>query len=92
MGMSQTLTSKYQVRIFSPAHNYSPASWNCRRDGRPTDANLARYVESFEASTRPGGVNAHLGETRILRAVIAVNEYGGDVVARYSAPLFTVIS
>ena len=90
--MSRDVTSRYAVQVIVPGYRYSPACWNCRRDGRPTAANLARYVESFEASTRAGGCNAHLGETRVREACVRVNEYAGTVVATYRAPLFALVT
>ena len=82
--MSRDATSKYAIQLVVPGYRYSPACWNCRRNGRPTAANLIRYIESFEASTRPGGCNAHLGETRVSSAYIRLNEYAGQVVASFN--------
>jgi hypothetical protein len=82
--MGKTTTTKYQIRIevkSGPGH--MPMSWNCKRDGRPTEANLRRWVESYEASTRPGGVNAHLGPETITRARILLNDGSGKLVAEY---------
>ena len=86
--MSATLTTKYQVRISVPGYSYPPMSWNCRRDGRPTDANLREYVLNFEASTQPDGVNAHLGVTVVRLHSLLVNDCQGTVVSRYYAPMF----
>jgi hypothetical protein len=101
--MPRDRTSKYAVTLTAPGYAFTPSLWLVRRDGRPTDANLARYVASFEASTGPGGPNAHLGAqqmtsatVRVISAVIRLNQAGGSVVARYQAkpaggPLFTVV-
>lgn len=84
-------TPTYVVRIFDGRYGYTPSAWRVtsktqvRADGRPTADNLKRYVESFEASTRPGGANAHLGETKILRATITRNFPGAQPVATYEA-------
>lgn len=75
--------AKYQVTVTVPGRRYSPASWNCKRYGRPTEANLRKYVESFEASTRPGGCNAHLGIEVVARAEVRLNDGSGKVVAEY---------
>jgi hypothetical protein len=85
----------YAVDMTVPGYRYSPASWHCKRNGRPTAANLAAYVASFEASTMPGGVNAHLGATRVASARIRRNTYAGDTVATYAPapqPMFTVVA
>jgi hypothetical protein len=81
-------TPTYVVQISDGVHYYTASAWRVtsrtqvRADGRPTTANLKRYVESFEASTRPGGVNAHLGETTVKRARINHN-ITGTLVAEY---------
>ena len=94
--MGRTVTSKYAISITVPGYSYSLAAWRCNQSGRPTAANLAAYVEAFEASTRPGGCNAHLGAQRVTRAHVKVNSgYDGRIVAEYTAPeepMFTVIS
>lgn len=88
-------TTKYQVRIKVSGYGFPPMSWNCKRDGRPTGANLKKFVESFEASTRPGGCNAHLGATTVTKAAICLNDGSRKKVAEYEAPkapLFTLIT
>lgn len=79
-------TTKYQVRLKVSGYGFPPMSWNCKRDGRPTAANLQKFVESFEASTREGGVNAHLGATKVTRAAIMLNDGSRKLVAEYEAP------
>lgn len=82
--MGRTATSKYAVSITVPGYRYTLAAWRCNQSGRPTQANLAKYVHAFEASTKPGGCNAHLGEQHVTSAYIKVNSgYDGAIVARY---------
>ena len=93
--MARDTATAYVVDISTPGYRWTPAAWNCRTMGRPTAANLRRHVEGFEASTRPGGVNAHLGATLVTRASIRRNALGGAVVATYEpppAPAFAVIA
>lgn len=102
--MPRDTTPAYVVEVTTPAHRWTPAEWRARKRGplpgygQPTDANLARYVKAFEDSTKPGGVNAHLGETRVTRASIRRNTPGADPVASYTAPpapagpMFTVVA
>lgn len=90
--------TKYQVTVEAPGlAQYTAYSWNCRRDGRPTEANLRRHIKSFEDATKPGGVNAHLGEVTVLRAEIRLNDGSGKIVAEYKRerigrPLFEVVT
>ena len=95
--MSST-TPTYVVELTIPGTRNTPSAWNCKNDGRPTEANLANYVQTYERSTRPGGVNDHLGPETVTSARIRRNTCYGDVVARYvapkpePAPMFSVIS
>jgi hypothetical protein len=101
--MGATRTPAWVVEIRTDGRGgYTPAPWNVRSQpnrpgyGRPTDANLAAYVARFEASTRPGGVNAHLGAETVRRAWVRRNgAWGtGETVARYEAaprPMFEIV-
>jgi hypothetical protein len=93
--MGRTITPTYAVHLFVPGTSITPAAWDVRRNGRPTDANLTRYVRAFEQSTLPGGPNAHLGPMRVLRARVR-HQRSGEFVAEYTAPqqrsAFTVVA
>jgi hypothetical protein len=69
---------------FTPAVWHARKSTNVASDGRPTDANLYRWVRAFERSTYPGEPNAHLGITTVTRACI-IRQSSGRVVARYES-------
>ena len=84
--MGRTVTTKYQVTLYAPGMSGMPYCWNVKRDGMPTGDNLRKHVEGFEASTREGGVNAHLGEVRVPRAAIRLNDGSRQLVAEYEAP------
>lgn len=83
-------TPAYRIEISATGGSYTPAGWNAKHSGRPTAANLARYVEGLEESTREGGVNAHLGATVVWSAKI-IRQATGDTVATYNGPLFAAI-
>jgi len=59
--------------------------------GRATDAKLAEYVETFDAATRAGGVNAHLGVQQTTRAKV-VRQATGETVATFVRPMFEVVA
>lgn len=99
--MGRSYTPKYAVELKLANGRYALQAWQVRSSpnnpgkGRPTDANLKRYVEAYNASIlRPGGVNEHLGDmNRAIAAEIRLNgEWGGDrsVLATYTAPMFQV--
>lgn len=90
--MGRSTTPRYRLELKGTGGTFPPQSWNKRAGGplTPTDAELRRWVESFEASTRKGGSNAHLGPTVIWSAQV-VRQKDGQVIARYSGPLFAVV-
>jgi hypothetical protein len=90
--MGRPVTSKYAISITIPGYPPILAAWHCGQSGRPTEANLARRIEVFEASTRQGGCNDHLGEQYVTRAHVKVNTPTGEIVATYTAPMFRVIA
>jgi len=83
--MGRSTTPTYVVHLTVPGFHYTPAAWRVKQAGRPTDANLAAYVKAFEASTEPGGVNAHLGP-QTVRSAQVVRQATGEQVASYAAP------
>jgi hypothetical protein len=71
--------------------------WRCRRRGpvagygQPTEANLEKWVERFNAALKPGGCNEHLGDrARVTRASVR-DQFSGEVLATYEVPLFQVV-
>jgi hypothetical protein len=57
--------------------------------GKPTAENLKAFVERFEASTKPGGCNDHLGLSIVTSAKI-VRQATKEVLATYTGPSFVV--
>lgn len=60
--MSHIVTSKYRVEVICKTLRMDPFSWRVKDHGKPTAENLERFVETLNASFRPGGVNAHVGD------------------------------
>lgn len=83
MGRSTTPTYRVEFQIASPARiGWTPMRWDGKHLGRVSDANLAKMVKVYEDATKPGGVNAHLGETTIAAARV-IRQATGDVVATF---------
>jgi hypothetical protein len=88
--MGKIVTPKFRVEFQTNNGHWTPTSWyvHSKRSGRvgygtPTHANLRKYVLAMEASTMPGGPNAHIGPTRILRATI-IRQADNAVMAVYT--------
>ncbi len=85
--MGRSYTPKYALVV----DDGEAMIWN----GAATDARLQKHVEALGQSMNPGGVNAHLrgpGNTIPYprKAFIRRNVPGGEVVARWTAPLFMI--
>ena len=68
----------------------------CVLDDPPTAENLAKYVETYLGTLKPGGVNRHLvtafGSKVIPHAVRVVKNDGSrEVVAEWKAPMFMAL-
>lgn len=88
MGRSTTPTFRCEMKISSG--HCTPMGWDTKHAGRPSDATLKAHVEHFEASTKPGGVNDHIGATVVWSAKI-IRQSTGETVATYQGPMFAVV-
>jgi hypothetical protein len=74
----------------------TPAEWRTRKQGqipahgKPTEENLKAYIEHFEASSKSGGCNEHLGVQVVFSAFIK-DQRTGVVLATYRGPSFVVV-
>jgi hypothetical protein len=84
MGRVVTPTFRLEVQVVGDYGRTGYATvWTAQAwRGRATVARLVDWVKGMEASTREGGVNAHLGETTIRSAEI-IRQSTGDTVATY---------
>lgn len=85
--MGRTVTPKYAVHVrTSDGSHMDPFAWQVRAqygrpgDGRPNSANLVRWVESYNKSFEPGGVNERVG-CYITHAELRENRHDGDTLA-----------
>ncbi len=58
------------VMVSTPSEWRTRTRTNVPAHGKPTVMNLLAYISVFEESTKPGGANAHLGETKVTMAFI----------------------
>lgn len=89
--MAKHFTPKYRVETRENATAMTPAAWK----GRPTAARLADWVERYNESYKPGGVNFHVSKAHnvLIYTYYAriVEQATGRVVCEYRAPAFQVI-
>jgi len=93
--MGKSIKSKYALQIKSDGY-FTPMCWFVNQNGKPTQANLEKWVDAYHASLKPGGANAHLsngpkGMPILNSAKIVTNDRNKTVVAAWKAPMFMVI-
>ena len=82
-------TPTYVIEIVTATWGTGRMAWDvrgrngCKGCGAPNAKNLGRYVEAFEASTRAGGANEHLGEAEVVWAAVSRNYGGSPAIAEY---------
>jgi len=99
--MGRSYTPRYVIKINGAGRTNAvqimPMEWRSRARGpyegygKPTEANLAKWVEKFNESLRPGGCNDHVGERAQVTKANIVDQFTNEVVATYEAPAFQVV-
>lgn len=88
--MGRTVTPTYRMEYWDQGGHHQQA-WS----GRPTNANLAKYIRAHIKSLKKGGVNYHvslaLKYIPVPHKARIVRQKTGDVVATWKAPSFMVI-
>lgn len=89
--MSRTITPRYALDV----DGLSCATWNSKQNGKPTAANLEKWVMAYAKSLEIGGCNEHISKSLghipyPRRAVVRENKPGGAVVAEWKAGMFQV--
>jgi hypothetical protein len=82
MGRTVTPTYRVELTLASGCWRATPEAWR-RHYGRPTVANLARFVAAHNASMAPGGANAHLSAEHAIIGATIVRQSTGQRVAEY---------
>lgn len=87
--MSRDRLVPFVINFTTDRGNWTAQEWRTRKQGRipaygkPTPENIQKHCAVVETSTAPGGVNSHMGYTKILRAWV-VNQVSGEVVGEWS--------
>ena len=61
LGEGGIITAKYVVDMRIKKGTTTPAIWRVKDYGKPTTRNLKKYVDNYNESLKPGGVNQHIG-------------------------------
>lgn len=89
MGRITTPPYRIEIKCSDSRYSFTPMAWRVRSnnagiraDGKPTVANLDKWVTAYEDSLRPGGCNAHLGIHSVVSAKI-IRQSDNEVVAEW---------
>ena len=96
--MGRSFTPKYAVEM----EGCTSATWRVGPEyqipgnGKPTAANLAKYVEAYIGSLKTGGVNVHISKALGYMPIpnwarIVLNDGSRTVIAEWKAPLFMIV-
>jgi hypothetical protein len=95
-------TPKYRLE-FNPIpkpdrksfYGFSPMAWEVKSKGKPTEANIEKYVRAFVDSQKIGGCNEHLsrsaGFIQVPNRARIIRQADNQVVAEWRAPMFMAI-
>ena len=64
------------------SNGFTNIAWQVKRDGKPDNRSLAKWVSEMNASFEPGGTNEHLRGHRITEASI-INQFTDETLATY---------
>jgi len=96
MGRSRAIKYVVSAKCSPATAALTQMEWRVTRDGnipgdgKPTEANLAKWVAVYNASFQPGGVNQHAGPLTIVSAKI-VRQADYRIMAEYAMPMFQVV-
>jgi hypothetical protein len=101
--MGRSSTPKYVIEVIEPrvrkdnsiAHVPVVMIWEYKRHGKPTDANVKKYVHIYAKSFEPGGVNSGISQEigyipYPSRAFVRLNRIGSPAIASFDVPNFYV--
>jgi hypothetical protein len=100
--MGRIITPKYRLEI-KPVpkpgrdgfYEFTAQAWEVKTKGKPTAANIEKYIRAFVESQKIGGCNEHLarsaGFIQVPNCARIVRQSDGQVVAEWRAPMFMAI-
>ena len=92
--MGRSVTPTYRVEVRLNTGYMTPSAWNCKQDGRPTEANLEKWRKELNASFQPDGVNGPRNDTDTVIHIISakiIRQRTGEVVSETTMPMFEVV-
>lgn len=93
--MGRSYMPKYRIEFSDQGGPQFPQAWRVREYGKPTTENIEKWVHSLVDSMKIGGVNEHIsravGYIPVPNRAKVVNQYTGETVATWTAPMFMAI-
>jgi hypothetical protein len=83
--MARSSTPSHRIEFTTAGRlRLTNMAWESREWGRPTAANLAKYVGDVLASFQPGGTNSHAGPVQLVAARI-IRQSDDSLAAKWTA-------
>ena len=100
--MGKSVTPKYRVETKEYHPNSTSPHWqkmvwevksrtNVVGYGSPNTENLFNFIIRYSESFKPGGVNQHIGFVPAITQAKIVNQFTGQIMASWTAPMFQVV-
>lgn len=99
--MGKTFTPTYRLEVTENARKsytaplrgmHNTFGWKAKEYGKPTTANLEKWITAYHESLKLGGCNEHLsrslGYLPTLKAAKIIRQSTGEVMAEWNAPAF----
>lgn len=92
--MGKTVTPPYRLEWTEKNQQYTErhqTTWSAKEPGKgkATADNAIRYLRHYEASTKEGGCNSHIGERRVISFSLINQKTGNPVVSGKMGLTFT---
>jgi hypothetical protein len=71
------------TKTFGNKHFTTPMAFDSKDVGGKTDKHLAKWVEHFNESLEPGGVNQHLGSDSMILEAVLIDQRAKKQIAHY---------
>jgi hypothetical protein len=82
--MIRYIVNTNDYMVYSTRWSQTHAEWRVNQYGSPTPQNIREYVERYNASLEPDGVNSHLGRESAIYGAKIVDQTTGETVAVWS--------
>ncbi len=81
--MGRSYTPKYALKVLTPTGFTTPMAWNRHYGSAFSNVAAKKFMDAYNKSIRPGGVNQHLGAGAAALAITVYRQSDKVVTARW---------